>query len=145
MSLQVCVTIERPIDEVWAYLEQIERHPEWMRDCVGIRFDGQQRRGVGTSYVADTRILFLRLDDAMEVVEWEPGRRVVIRHGGMVSGTGEFRLDPVGETATRFCWSENLRFPPWLAGRLGVAGARPVLRAIWTRSMGDLKRRLESA
>ena len=44
-----------------------------------------------------------------------------------------------GFGGTRFAWEEDLTFPWWLAGRVGVAGARPVLHRVWRRSLGNLK------
>ena len=43
-----------------------------------------------------------------------------VRHVGVVTGTGTFTLAPLdGGRGTRFEWSEDLRFPWWLGGRLG--------------------------
>ena len=141
--LRVCTRISRPVTEVWRYLEQIERHPEWMRDCVAVRFDGPRTRGVGTRFVAVTRVLGITVDDRMEVVTWRARRAIGVRHSGVVKGTGEFRVTrrPGG---TRFCWVETLEFPWWMGGAAGALLAKPVLQAIWRGSLRNLKRRLEA-
>jgi hypothetical protein len=143
-GLRVCVTIDRPPQRVWRYLEQIERHPEWMRDCVAVRFEGRQRRGEGTRFVARTRVLGITLDDKMEVVSWKPRRRMGVRHSGIVTGTGEFRLRRAGLSSSRFCWIEDLSFPWYMGGPVGALVAVPVLRRIWKGSLNELKRRLEA-
>ena len=142
-GLRVCTSIARPPSEVWRYLEQIERHPEWMRDCVAVRFEGAQRRGVGTRFVAVTRVLGITVDDRMEVVTWRARRAIGVRHSGVVKGTGEFRVTrrPGG---TRFCWVETLEFPWWMGGAAGAVLAKPVLETIWRGSLRNLKRRLEA-
>ena len=72
-------------------------------------------------------------------------RRWGSRHRGAVSGAGQFRLSgcagPAGENHTRFEWTETLRFPWWMGGRLGAAAARPVLRAVWRRNLGRFSAR----
>ena len=142
--LRVAIDIARPAREVWRYLEQIERHPEWMRDCVDITFEGGQRRGPGTRFVARTRVLGIELDDLMEVVTWRPRRSMAVRHRGIVWGSGEFRLRRRGRSHTRFSWAERLHFPWWLGGPLGAWAAVPVLRLIWKGSLRALREKLES-
>ncbi len=143
-GLRVCTTIARPLGEVWDYLAQIERHPEWMRDCVAVRFEGAKRRGKGTRFVAVTRVLGITVDDHIEVVSWRPRREIGVHHSGVVKGTGRFRLSrrPGG---TRFCWEETLEFPWWMGGAAGAAVVAPVLRAIWRGSLRNVKQRLEDA
>jgi len=142
--LRVSVTIRQPPRAVWAYLEQIERHPEWMRDCVAVRFEGRRRRGVGTHFVARTRVLGITLDDPMTVVRWERRRAIGVEHDGLVGGTGEFRLRPRLLGGTRVEWREELRFPRWMGGAIGALGAKPMLKWIWKGSLRNLKARLES-
>ncbi len=125
--------------DVWAVLEQIERHVDWMADAESIRFLSEQTRGVGTRFECITVIGPLRLDDVMEITEWEPGRRIGVRHDGLVTGRGRFTLTPIDAgRRTRFTWTEELRLPWWLGGRIGEAlGGRPVMRRIWS---GNLRR-----
>ena len=72
----------------------------------------------------------------MEITEWRTGRSMGVRHTGLVTGTGRFtlrRVDARGAPATRFTWSERLRFPWWLGGPVGgVVGGR-VMKVVWRR------------
>jgi len=142
--LRVSVTIRRSPRAVWAYLEQVERHPEWMRDCVALRFEGRRRRGVGTRFVARTRVFGMTLDDPMTVVRWERRRAIGVEHGGPVRGAGEFRLRPRLLGGTRFQWREELTLPWWMGGPIGVLAAKPLLKWIWKGSLRNLQARLES-
>lgn len=129
---------------MWATLEPVERHVDWMADAQAIRFRTAQTRGVGTQFDCDTRVGPLRLTDRMEITEWEPGRAMGVRHSGVVSGSGRFTLEPDGSDATRFAWNEELRFPWWLGGRLGeLVGGKVVLRLVWRRNLKALKRLVE--
>ena len=114
-----------------------------MEDATAIRFRTDQRQGVGTSFVTDTKVGPLRLKDVMVVTEWEPARAMGIRHVGLVTGTGRFTLEPAGDDGTRFTWKEELQFPWWMAGALGAAAGRPVLKAIWERNLANLRRSFE--
>ena len=126
---------------MWAVVEPIERHVDWMHDAVAIRFDSEQRRGVGTTFDCDTKVGPIRLVDRMEITEWEPYAVIGVRHRGVVTGTGRFTLEPIDlGRRTRFTWSEDLTFPWWLGGRLGeLLGGRLVMRAIWRRNLRELQ------
>jgi hypothetical protein len=142
--IRVSVVIPADRATVWDDLRHIDRHAEWMADAVAIRFTGAGREGVGTSFECDTRIGPLRLTDRMVVTEWEDGRAMGIRHVGMVSGRGRFTLKAKGRRATRFSWTEELRFPWWYGGPVAARLARPVLRAVWRGNLKRLRARFTS-
>lgn len=124
---------------VWEELRHIARHREWMSDAVAIRFLTDATEGVGVCFECDTKVGPLRLTDRMEVTEWRHNEAMAIRHTGVVSGHGRFRLlanDGDGGTAnTRIEWTETLRFPWWMGGPLGAVVAHPLLRAVWKRNL----------
>jgi len=145
--ITVSVELDSPSDRVWQVVEPIERHVDWMADAESITFTSEQTRGVGTTFDCVTKVGFIRLVDVMTITEWEPGRVMGVRHSGVVTGTGRFTLEPIRDgAATRFTWSEELRFPWWLGGRLGeVVGGTGVMRLIWRRNLKRLKSLVESA
>ena len=129
---------------MWADLEDISSHVQWMHDAVAIRFTSRRRRGVGTTFDCDTRVGPLRTTDRMEVTEWRPGKAMGIRHRGVVTGTGRFTLRRRRRRGgTTFTWDERLRFPWWVGGPLAGFAAKPVLRAVWRRNLRALKARIE--
>ena len=136
------VIAARPRD-VWAALEDIASHTEWMADAVAIRFRGDQTTGVGTTFECDTKVGPLRLTDVMEITRWEPGRAMGVRHVGLVAGDGEFTLSRVRRRRTRFRWSEQLVFPWWMGGRIGALVGGRVMRRIWRNNLRQLKRLVE--
>ena len=145
-SIEVAETIDRPPAEVWAALERIEDHPQWMADAQSITFDGPSRRGEGTAFVCRTKVGPLALDDRMEITEWRPGVAMSVRHRGTVSGFGTFRLHPQrGATATRVVWSETLHAPRRLGGPLAEAIAVRVLRRVWRANLRRLRAQVERA
>jgi hypothetical protein len=140
--IAVDVELDAPPSIVWRVVEPVERHVDWMADAVAIRFEGDQTRGVGTRFLCDTKVGPITLTDHMEITRWEPEVAMGVRHTGVVTGTGEFTLDPVDlGRRTRFTWTEQLRFPWYLGGRLGeLVGGRLVMRAIWRRNLRALRR-----
>ena len=147
LSLRVETTVDAPPEAVWAHLEDIASHTEWMADAVAIEFLGDRRRGTGTRFACRTRVWVLHTTDVMEITEWTPPRVMGVRHTGAVSGDGRFELHGTGPAAasTRMTWTERLRFPPWFGGPLGAVLARPVLRRIWAGNLTRLKARVEAA
>jgi uncharacterized protein YndB with AHSA1/START domain len=142
--IRVSTTIDAPPKRVWAAVDDIGSHVRWMADARTIRFRPGPRQGVGTTFECDTRLGPLRLTDVMEITAWRPGRRMGVRHTGVVTGTGEFRLRRVRGGRTRFTWSEQLRFPWWLGGPLGAAAGRVALRWVWRRNLAGLKDLVEA-
>lgn len=143
-DVSVSIVIDASPDDIWAAVEQIERHVDWMADADSITFDDDVRRGVGTGFTCVTRVGPIRLRDHMTVTGWEPSRRMAVQHNGIVAGVGEFAIEPINAISSRFRWDERLDFP-WYFG--GAVGARivggTVLRAVWRRNLVRLKRQLE--
>ncbi len=139
--IQVQVEIDATPAEVWDIVEPIERHVDWMADAETIRFTSERRRGIGTTFECDTKVGPITLTDVMEITEWEPARRMGVRHTGIVTGSGAFVLVPIDlDRRTRFTWTEELRFPWYLGGRLGEAIGGPlVMKQIWKRNLRRLK------
>lgn len=132
----VSVLVDAPLSRVWDAVSDLESHPTWMKDAEYLAFESLQHRGIGTRIQVATRVGPFRTDDPIEVVEWEERRSIGVRHAGVVSGRGRFELAAMAG-GTRFTWTEELRFPWWLGGRLTLWLARPILERIWR---GNLRR-----
>lgn len=144
-GIRVSVDIDAPVQTVWDVVEPVERHVDWMADAVAIRFISSQTRGVGTEFFCDTKVGPIKLVDKMTITAWEPGRVMGVRHTGVVTGTGEFTLEPTQSGGTLFTWTEKLVFPWWLGGPLGaLIGGQVVMKAIWRRNLRVLKKLVES-
>lgn len=139
-GVTVSVIVPAPITDVWDDLSRLEAHSEWMADAASIRFEGDQRSGLGTQMVVETKVGPLRTSDRLEFIEWDPPQRMQVRHNGIVRGTGAFALSEEAP-GTRFTWSENLSFPWFLGGRMAAIVAAPVLRRIWKGNLERYRRR----
>jgi carbon monoxide dehydrogenase subunit G len=144
-DISASVIIDAAPEVIWDYVEQIERHVEWMADADSIEFEGERRRGIGTSFVCTTKLGPVRLTDHMEITDWQPDRAMTVEHTGVVTGGGSFVIEPVNARSSRFVWSESLSFPWYLGGRLGERlGGTAVLAAIWRHNLRLLKSRVEA-
>ncbi len=143
--ITVSIDLNASPDRLWSIVEPIERHVDWMADAVAIRFETEQTRGVGTRFLCDTKVGPIKLTDHMRITEWVPGEAMGVEHTGLVTGTGIFTLAPLDEgRRTRFTWSEDLKFPWWLGGRLGeLIGGNLVMKAIWRRNLTSLQKLVE--
>lgn len=142
-TIRVSTVIDAPPARVWASVEDIASHVDWMHDAEAIRFTSERHSGVGTTFDCDTKVGPIRLTDRMEISEWVDGEAMGVRHVGVVTGAGRFTLRPVGTHHTEFTWEEQLTFPWWLAGPLGARVGAPVLTRIWTRNLAALRELVE--
>jgi hypothetical protein len=145
VNIRVAIDIDAPPPVVWAAVEPIERHVEWMADAEAIRFTSESTRGVGTAFDCDTKVGPFRLTDQMLVTEWEPNLAMGIEHHGLVTGRGRFTLERLPLDRTRFTWAETLVFPVKMGGAAGAFASKPVLTAVWRRNLRRLKQIVESA
>ncbi len=138
--IKVSIQIDASPEKVWQIVEPIERHVDWMHDAVAIRFISDQKSGVGTAFLCDTKVGPIRLTDKMEITQWVPGKAMGVKHIGIVTGSGVFTLEPLNNGArTLFKWEEELVFPWFLGGPLGAfIGGKVVLRQIWKRNLRGL-------
>jgi len=143
VSVTICTTVDVTPRELWADLEDIASHEEWMADADRITFRTPQRKGVGTIFECRTRVGPIAVTDVLEVTEWEPAVSMGILHRGAVTGTGRFTLRQGFDGGTRFCWTEELTFPWWLGGGIGARLGVPAFRWIWKRNLSRLKTRVE--
>jgi hypothetical protein len=144
-SIRVALDINASTQRVWEVVEPIERHVDWMADAVAIRFKTDQTRGTGTEFYCDTKVGPIKLVDEMKITSWVPQQAMGVTHTGVVTGTGEFTLEELTPTTTRFVWTEVLVFPWWLGGRLGaLVGGQIVMKAIWRKNLRILKKLAEA-
>jgi uncharacterized protein YndB with AHSA1/START domain len=140
MSVRIEIETEIPAtpEQVWAAIEDLSTHTEWMADAERITFVSDRRAGVGTQFDCLTVVGPLRTTDRMTVTEWEPGAVMGIEHRGAVTGRGRFTLEP-SPRGTRFRWSEELGFPWWMGGPIGERAGRPILVRVWRRNLDRLR------
>jgi uncharacterized protein YndB with AHSA1/START domain len=140
------VEINRPPAEVFAYLDEVERHGEWQPDIVSSKKETEGPVGVGTR-VTDMR----RVGPGgprpigYQITEHEPPRKVAFRGvNGPVRPEGTVTIEPLDDgTRSRV----SIRFDlvgHGLLGKVFVPMARRQAARTIPRDNENLKRRLES-
>ena len=100
--IKQCIEINRPAEEVFAYLEQVDRHNEWQSSLVSttVETDGPTR--VGTRVVEHRKIPGGTRDFAYEITEHDPPRKTSFRGtAGPLRPVGTYTVDPAGESSSR--------------------------------------------
>ena len=80
IDVTVATTVERPVDEVFAFVADMENEPRWHTDILGAErlTEGDVREG--TNYRVQFRPQPMSPPEAtVEIVKFEPGRRIVSR------------------------------------------------------------------
>ncbi|MEU4832944.1 SRPBCC family protein [Streptosporangium sp. NPDC023615] len=136
--ISVSVDAHARPEQVFSVLTDWSRHDEWMvlthaRVASG---DGHSR---GSRLAAFTGVGPVGFLDTMEITEWDPPRRVGVRHTGrLVRGTGVFRVLPREGGGSTIVWEEELDVPFGAAGRLGWRVIAPLNAALFRLSLRRL-------
>ena len=96
------IEINRPAEEVFAYLNQVDRHHEWQGSLVSttVETDGPTR--VGTRVVEHRNVPGGTRDFPYEITEQDPPRKVSFRGtAGLIRPVGTYTVDPTGESSSR--------------------------------------------
>jgi hypothetical protein len=127
-------------ERVWSSIERWEEQSRWIRDAVWVRLLTTERSGVGARIEVLNRVLQVPLfTEQLEVVGWDPPRRMVMAHRSFVRGTGTWSLEPV-DGSTMFTWTEELSLPIPILGELALLVYRPFLRRLMRGSLANLQR-----
>ncbi len=117
-----------------------DRQSEWVLGTrVGVT--GGDGSSVGSTVAAVTGVGPLGVRDTMEIVEWRPPRRCVVRHTGrIVRGLGVFEVTARNGGGSVFSWTEELELPLGVLGRLGWPLVRPAMHGALALSMSRFAR-----
>jgi uncharacterized protein YndB with AHSA1/START domain len=92
------VEINRRPEDVFAYLDQVDRHGEWQGNIISTRVETEGPTRVGTRVVNRRRVPGGPRDIPYEVTEHEPPRKVSFRGtAGPVRPVGTVTVEPVGD------------------------------------------------
>jgi carbon monoxide dehydrogenase subunit G len=91
IRIELTVEIERSPDDVFQLLSDIDRLPEWQASAVEAYTEGPLAEG--SRVTEKRRLLGREVDSELEVVAYEPPRRLTLRSlGGPVSFTVDHEL-----------------------------------------------------
>ncbi len=136
------VVLERPADEVFAFVTTPENDRLWSSTAVERSRESDEPIRVGSRIRAVDKFLGRRIQSTFEVTEHEPPRRSSIRIHGPLGASGSYVLDPE-DGRTRFRWILDAE-----AGLGGLYLGRltdPLVVMIFRRRLRQDLRRLKDA
>ena len=96
------IEINRPAGEVFAYLDQLDRHSEWQGSLVSAKVETAGPTRVGTRVLERRNVPGGARDIPYEVTEHQPPRKVSFRGtAGPVRPVGSMTVQPVSESSSR--------------------------------------------
>src|SRR5437667_12021854 len=92
------IEINRPPEEVFAYLDQLERHPEWQSTLVSSKVETEGPPRVGTRVVDRRKVPGGEREIPYEITEHDPPRRSSFRGTkGPVRPVGTVLVEPLDD------------------------------------------------
>lgn len=105
LKAEQSVTIDRPVEEVWEYINDPRNDTEWQSMIVEAVQVSEGPVGAGTVKRVTAKVLGRRFDTTFEVTEYEPNRRSRIKStSGPFAFTGTYEVERA-DGGTRFTWA----------------------------------------
>jgi uncharacterized protein YndB with AHSA1/START domain len=138
------IEIARPPEEVYAYVTDPSRFPEWQHDVVGVRIQGGHPLSVGSRFTTTRRIGPVEQTLTQEVTELGPPRRWAARSvDGPLRASADVTVEPL-EGGTRSRVTIALDFQGQGIGKLlPLEVIRRMATKTAPKSYQNLKQRLE--
>jgi uncharacterized membrane protein len=139
------IEIARRPEEVFAYLDQLERHGEWQGAIVAVKLETEGATRVGTRAVDTRRVPGGQRDIAYEITEHDPPRRSSFRGvNGPIRPVGTVTVEPLEDGSRSRVTIELDLQGHGLFGKLIAPLARRDARRQVPQDQARLKQRLES-
>jgi uncharacterized protein YndB with AHSA1/START domain len=136
------ITINRPIEEVFAYVSDLQNGPEWQNGLVEARRITEGPLGVGTKFTDVRKFPGGKLESVVQCTTYEPNKKVVFK---TITGSWPFEDTWIFESTaegTRLTDRLDLHTSGWM--RLVVPLVASGLRRDMDANIGILKNMLES-
>jgi uncharacterized membrane protein len=138
------IEIARSPAEVFAYLDQLDRHGEWQDQIVAVKVDTEGPTRVGSRATETRKVPGGNRDFTYEVTEHDPPRRVAFRGlNGPVRPVGTVTVEPLDD-GSRSRVTLEFDLVGHGAGKLIAPVARRDARRQIPKDQARLKERLEA-
>ncbi len=140
IEVEHTLEIARPVDEVFGYLTDVARIPEWQASAEEATLEGEL--GAGARIREVRSFMGRRAASTMEITEYDPPKRFSLRSvEGPITYAVEHALEAVdgGTRMTLTGRGETNRVP-----RLMLGTVRRTIERQFVKDLETLKRRLES-
>ena len=79
LKIESTTVINRPIEEVFAVLSDLENNPKWSSGFLEVKKTSDGSIGIGTTWRAVQSVLSRRIESEAEVTEYEPNRKFAVK------------------------------------------------------------------
>lgn len=142
MRVEKSIVIHRPVDEVFAFLTDVEGLPRWVGEMVEARKTSDGPLGVGATWRGVASFLGRRMESDHVVTAFDPGRRYAYETvNAPVPGRLDYRFEPV-EAGTRVTFTGEVE--PGGAFRLAGPLLARAGRRMYETNLAALKGILEA-
>jgi hypothetical protein len=117
-ELQAQISTDASPERLWAVATDWPNQGRWI-PLTTARVVGDEPAASGSRVEAWTGIGRVGFMDVMIIEEWDPPRRLDLRHvGKIVRGSAGFVIEPLGNRGSRIVWWERVDMPFGPIGRL---------------------------
>lgn len=142
IRMEESVDISRPVEEVVAYMRQVENDANWQKSVVEAKFTSEGPTAVGSTGVHRVKFMGMTDDYAWELTEFDEARQVSWRFtSGPLRGTGGYGFDSTAE-GTKVTWRAEVE--PQGFRRLLAPLVGPMFAKEARKDLQSLKSILES-
>lgn len=145
IEIELETEIDAPAVVVWGLITDWENLDKWMPEGSDFRVTTPFREGVGVEAIARIKIGPFSTVDKISVSRWEPPHLLEIQHLGWVKGAGLLKVSkargPRG--MSKLYWRETFVAPLGVVGALGMRLYSPLMRKVFERDLGLLKKLAE--
>ncbi len=78
-TLEISTVINRPLEEVFAFLSNPENFPKWVTGSSEVKITSAGPIGMGTTYRTVLTVLGRRIEGVVEFTEYEPNRSYTMK------------------------------------------------------------------
>ena len=76
---ELSIMINRPIEEVFDYVSNLQYGPQWQTGLVEVRQITQGAPAAGSQFASARKFLGRKLEAVVEITAYEPNRKIVIK------------------------------------------------------------------
>lgn len=107
IQVERSIIIDRPIEEVFAYVSDLRHAPEWQTGLLEVRRTTDGPPGPGTKYAFVRKFLGRKLEASNEFIAYEPNALVTFRTtSGPMPVEASYRFEPTAVGAKVTCTIE---------------------------------------
>lgn len=96
INIELVETLDQPLDQVYALLTDVSRHPEWIEEMETITRAPELPLRVGSSYEHTAKYFGRTVTITMEVIALEPDKLIRFSSTGTMPTVTTWRLEPEG-------------------------------------------------